>query len=125
MFEGAIQKGDLAFAPEGSSHSPARNTAVQMERKNPRPATKLTGTGLKAFASKYDYDPELLRIKTVLRLSLTATSIGSHHQWSAPEAGPPRSISCLWPNTAARMASMIFAVPAPTASTIGGLMLSM
>jgi hypothetical protein len=61
MLEGAIQKGDLAFVPEGSSHPPAWNTAVQMERKNPRPATKLTRTGLQAFASKYDYDPEFLK----------------------------------------------------------------
>jgi hypothetical protein len=60
MLEGAIQKGDLAFDPEGSTHPPAWNTAVQMEKKNPRPATKLTRTGLKTFALKYGYDPEFL-----------------------------------------------------------------
>jgi hypothetical protein len=61
MLEGAIQKGDLAFEPEGSIHPSAWNTAVQMEKKNPRPATKLTRNGLKAFATKHGYDPEFLQ----------------------------------------------------------------
>jgi hypothetical protein len=61
MLEGAIQKGDLAFDPEGSIHPPAWDTAVQMERKNPRNSTKLTRAGLKAFATKYGYQPEFLK----------------------------------------------------------------
>jgi hypothetical protein len=61
MLSGAIQKGELSFLPEGSTHPPAWNTAVQMEKKNPNPSTKLTRTGLKTFAAKYSYDPEFLR----------------------------------------------------------------
>ena len=61
MLSGAIQKGDLSFVPEGSLHPPAWNTAVQMEKKKPNPATKLTRAALKAFATKYGYDPEFLR----------------------------------------------------------------
>jgi hypothetical protein len=61
MLSGAIQKGDLSFVPEGSMHPPAWNTAVQMEKKKPNPATKLTRAALKAFATKYGYDPEFLR----------------------------------------------------------------
>jgi hypothetical protein len=66
MLEGAIQKGDLAFNPEGSIHASAWDTAVKAKKSKPSPSTKLTRMGLQKFAADHGYDPEFLKDRSKL-----------------------------------------------------------
>jgi hypothetical protein len=65
MLTGAIQKGELPFIPDGSIDPSARDTVRRMQQQNPHQNTQLTRAALKAFAIKYEYDPEFLRDRTI------------------------------------------------------------